>query len=172
LGVTETILTRPLTPEPASPAIESNLRLEALLDNVRSAWNVGSIFRTADGLGVSKLYLCGITPTPENEAVTKTSLRAEKTVVWEYSRDSLEMAKELKAAGHILIALEQDDRAIPVGTLHAASLQNVILILGNEITGVDPEILDICDQIIHIPMRGGNRSFNVGVAFAIAISQM
>ena len=91
LGVTKTVLTRPLTPEPATHTTVSDLHLEALLDNIRSAWNVGSIFRTADGLGVNKLHLCGITPTPENEAVTKTSLRAEASVAWEYSRNALKV---------------------------------------------------------------------------------
>ena len=80
LGTTERVLTRHTAPETATLAIKSETRLEALLDNIRSAWNVGSIFRSADGLGVSKLYLCGITPTPDNEAVRKTSLGAEETV--------------------------------------------------------------------------------------------
>ena len=169
LGTTEAVLTRQTTPEPASHPIESDLQLEALLDNVRSAWNVGAIFRTADGLGVSKLHLCGITPTPENESVRKTSLGAEEAVAWEYSRNALETAARLKAEGYSLIALEQDERAIPiVGAQHAVPLRKVVLILGNEITGVDPGLLDLCDQIVHIPMHGHKRSFNVEVAFGIA----
>jgi 23S rRNA (guanosine2251-2'-O)-methyltransferase len=157
-------------------AIESGIRLEALLDNIRSAWNVGSIFRTADGLGVSKLYLCGITPTPGNEAVRKTSLGAEETVAWEYSRNALETAKKLKGEGYRVIALEQDKRSIPIDTLvpersaaqSKGMLTKDVLILGNEVSGVDPGLLDLCDRIVHIPMRGHKRSFNVEVAFAIA----
>lgn len=194
LGTTKRVLSRQTTPETASLAIEPGIRLEALLDNIRSAWNVGSIFRTADGLGVSKLYLCGITPTPDNEAVRKTSLGAEESVAWEYSRNALETAEKLKSEGYRLIALEQDPRAIPItallperskaqskgerskaqskGERSAAQskgmLTKEVLILGNEIVGVDPELLDLCDHIVHIPMRGHKRSFNVEVAFAIA----
>ena len=143
----------------------------ALLDNIRSAWNVGSIFRTADGLGVSKLYLCGITPTPENESVRKTALGAENLIDWEYSRNAVEIAKKLKQDGHVLWALENDPRAIAITGVQSPALdsQFPILILGNEVTGIDPEILDMCDQIIHIPMHGQKRSFNVEVAFAIAV---
>lgn len=149
-------------------AVGLEIKLSALLDNIRSAWNVGSIFRTADGLGVKQLYLCGITPTPENEAIHKTSLGAEETVAWEYSRNALETAKELKAKGHTLIGLEQDSRAIPLDAINKDDFQKTVLIIGNEVTGVDPEILDLCDQIVHIPMHGQKLSFNVEVAFAIA----
>ncbi|MBN1453430.1 MAG: RNA methyltransferase [Anaerolineales bacterium] len=179
-------MTRQITPETATPANEPEIQLEALLDNIRSAWNVGSIFRTADGLGVSKLYLCGITPTPDNEAVRKTSLGAEETVAWEYSRNALETAKKLKDEDYRLIALEQDPRAMPITALlpELSTVQSKgeneqrvmkskdVLILGNEVTGVDPGLLDLCDQVVHIPMRGHKRSFNVEVAFAIAVFQL
>ena len=174
LGDTETVMTRSLTPEPAWLPIKSSLRLEALLDNIRSAWNVGSIFRTADGLSVEKLYLCGITPTPENESVAKTSLGAEETVEWEYSRNALEAARRLKNEGCKLIALEQDARAISLSNYlpersdrPGAQSKGLVLILGNEITGVDPALLDLSDQIVHIPMLGTKRSLNVEVTFGI-----
>ncbi len=179
LGETQVALRNVFPPhsQPLSPPVD-RVALAALLDNLRSAWNVGAIFRTADGLGVSKLYLCGITPTPENKAVTKTSLGAEESVGWEYSRNALEKAKKLKREGLMLIALEQDSRAVSLtefnpsppasgGSTHVQG-GGLILILGNEITGVDPEILDICDHIVHIPMRGRKNSFNVEVTFAIA----
>ena len=168
LGTTERVLARQIAPGTAARATESGIQLEALLDNVRSAWNVGSVFRTADGLGVGKLYLCGITPTPDNEAVRKTSLGSEESVAWEYSRNALELAKRLKVEGVKLIALEQDPRAAPITQLVISDSRFSILVLGNEITGVDPDLLDICDQIVQIPMRGQKRSFNVEVAFAIA----
>jgi len=174
LGTTFQVSTQRLDRQPAPLAIGPHTRLEALLDNVRSAWNVGSIFRTADGLGVRKLHLCGITPTPNNEAVRKTSLGAEESVIWEYSRNALEMAQKLKGEGCKLIALEQDPRAIPIMEyqISISDSQFPILILGNEVTGADPEILDLCDQIVYIPMRGKKRSFNVEVAFAIAASHL
>ena len=169
LGTTEMVLTRPITPEPAALPIETKLHLEALLDNVRSAWNVGSIFRTADGLGVRKLHLCGITPTPENETVTKTSLHAEEVVAWEYSHNALERAKRLKGEGYRLIALEREERAVPLVWANGhLPIQDTILIVGNEVTGVDPALLDMCNLIVYIPMKGTKRSLNVEVAFGIA----
>lgn len=180
LGITKRVLSRQTPPEPVTLPIESGIQLEALLDNIRSAWNVGSIFRTADGLGVSKLYLCGITPTPDNEAIRKTSLGAEETVAWEYSRNALETARKLKAKGCRLIALEQDKRAISITDFiperspaqSEGMLTKEVLVLGNEVTGVDPGLLDLCDQIVHIHMRGHKRSLNVEVAFAITAFQL
>lgn len=172
LGETQIVLKRAVS---FSPLTEEGIQtrsissLSALLDNLRSAWNVGSIFRTADGLGIHKLYLCGITPTPSTANIRKTSLGAEKTVAWEHSLNALKTAQKLKNDGHTLIALEQDSRARSLDSIRKDMPdQKGILIIGNEITGVDPEILNLCDQIIHIPMRGQKRSFNVEVAFAIA----
>lgn len=183
LGETQVVLKRKLNaallPAKHSQRKSGDVRVKAaLLDNLRSAWNVGAIFRTADGLGLEKLYLCGITPTPENESVSKTSLGAEESVAWEFSRNALEKAKKLKVEGFLLIALEQDPHAVALtefqpataASTGSASAQGggLILILGNEISGVDPEILELCEHIVYIPMRGRKRSFNVEVAFAIA----
>lgn len=170
LGTTRIVLTRSLPPlkEPFSAASANSTRLEALLDNLRSAWNVGAIFRSADGLGVSKLHLCGITPTPAHPAVVKTALGAEKNVAWDYARNALECAEQAKAKGFRLIALEQDERAIPLWRYSAQPSANTLLIVGNEVTGVDPDLLDLCNHILHIPMRGSKRSLNVEVAFGIA----
>ncbi|GAB4490313.1 MAG: hypothetical protein Fur0016_22310 [Anaerolineales bacterium] len=132
------------------------------------------MFRTADALGVEKLYLCGITPTPENDAVRKTSLGAEESVQWEYARDAVNLAKRLKAEGFALWGLEQDERAVRLGGTEKRILtteeaeKRIALVVGNEVTGVDPALLDLCDQIVYIPMQGGKRSLNVEVAFAIA----
>lgn len=151
----------------------ARIRLHAVLDNIRSAWNVGAMFRTADGLGVEKLYLCGITPTPENTAVQKTALGAEQTVAWEYARDAVQLAERLKEEGFALWGLEQDARALCLEKTNRiaekqSSEQRVALVVGNEVTGVDPALLDLCEQIFYIPMRGQKRSLNVEVAFAIA----
>ena len=172
LGITEQVSSHQLNHQPDSIAIEPKTHLEVLLDNVRSAWNVGAIFRTADGLGVKKIYLCGITPTPENDSVRKTALGAEESVTWEYSRNALGTATKLTRDGCKLIALEQDQRATPLGdpsdNLRFARSEKLVLILGNEVTGVDPALLDLCEQIVYIPMYGKKRSLNVEVAFAIA----
>lgn len=146
-----------------------------LLDNIRSAWNVGSILRSADGFGFRHAYLCGITPTPEQGAVKKTSLGAEDYVTWSYHKDAVKLGEDLKLEGWKIIALEEHERALPISqfpTPREASLlpakQPILLIAGSEVTGVDPELLQLADDIYYIPMRGQKRSFNVAVAFGVA----
>lgn len=138
-----------------------------LLDNIRSAWNVGSVFRSADGFGFNHVYLCGITPTPNNEAVTKTSLGAEDTVSWSDHKDAVRLVRGLKKEGWKIYALEEDDRAREIKR-GGFGKENSVLILGSEVTGVDPELLDLCDEIFYIPMRGQKRSLNVAIAFSVA----
>lgn len=171
LGETRIALRRTLDPEPArflqcsdSPA---GRRIAVLLDNVRSAWNAGSILRSADGFGFRQAYLCGITPTPDQEVVTKTSLGAEDSVAWSYHKDAVKLVKGLKKMGHGIYALEEHERATDI-TLVSGIPDDSILIVGNEITGVDPDLLELCSQILFIPMRGEKRSFNVAIAFSIA----
>jgi len=167
------VLTRGLTYETISPLNQPSLHLEALLDNIRSAWNVGSIFRTADGFGLKHLHLCGITPTPDSEAVRKTSLGAEETVSWTYHKNAVVAAQALKSEGYSLFAMEEDNRSISIQSAkQKTENEKFVLIAGNEITGVDPDLLSLCDQVFFIPMRGDKRSFNVAVAFAIAVSQI
>lgn len=141
-----------------------------LLDNIRSAWNVGSILRSADGFGFSHAYLCGITPTADNEAVTKTSLGAEDSVPWSYHKDGAKLVKGLKTEGWKIYALEDDPRAIPIDRAAGgtSTTRLKILIVGNEVTGVDPELLDLCEAIYSIPMQGEKKSFNVAIAFSVA----
>jgi tRNA G18 (ribose-2'-O)-methylase SpoU len=156
---------------------ERGRSLAVLLDNIRSAWNVGSILRSADGFGFAHAYLCGITPTPDGpgrEALKKTSLGAEDAVAWSYHKDAVALVKSLKETGCRIFALEEDERAVPLesdglpsGMREQAPVLQ-ILIVGNEVTGVDPELLDLCDTIHCIPMRGQKRSFNVAIAFGIA----
>jgi len=144
-----------------------------LLDNIRSAWNVGSILRSADGFGFSHAYLCGITPTPENDAVQKTSLGAEDSVTWSHHKDAVKLVKGLKVEGWKVFALEEDARASAISDLTDSRFANpVVLIVGNEVTGVDPELLDLCDGVFYIPMRGEKKSFNVAIAFGIAAYEL
>jgi tRNA G18 (ribose-2'-O)-methylase SpoU len=170
LGETISAVTRTLSPEPFAPPNRPSVRLEALLDNIRSAWNVGAIFRTADGLGVQKLHLCGITPTPENKSVQKTALGADQNIPWTYSRNAVNAAEKLKDDGLRLWALEQDPRAVPITDSWRANDQRTVLIVGNEVTGVDPALLELCERIVFIPMQGQKRSLNVEVAFGVAVS--
>jgi len=141
--------------------------MAVLLDNIRSAWNTGSILRSADGFDFTQAYLCGITPTPDNEAVTKTSLGAEDSVPWSYHKDAVKLVKGLKKTGQAIYALEENERAFDLSRVSTLSHPST-LIVGNEITGVDPELLDLCDQVLYIPMLGAKRSFNVAIAFGIA----
>ena len=143
--------------------------MAVLLDNIRSAWNVGSILRSADGFGLSHAYLCGITPTADNEAVTKTSLGAEDSVPWSYHRDAVKLVRGLKTEGWRVYGLEEDVRALDISHVESVidRVQRMVLIIGNEVTGVDPELLDLCDRVFYIPMRGEKRSFNVAIPFSI-----
>ena len=171
LGETRLALRRTLQTEPErsipKAAVRSNRKLAVLLDNIRSAWNAGSILRSADGFGFSQAYLCGITPTPENETVTKTSLGAEDSVPWSYHKDAVKLVKGLKKLGHYVYALEEREQAVELDQVQIIP-SNSILMVGNEIAGVDPELLDLCDSIFYIPMRGEKKSFNVAIAFGIA----
>jgi tRNA(Leu) C34 or U34 (ribose-2'-O)-methylase TrmL len=161
------------TPAEVNPGVSSldGWWVEALVDNVRSAWNVGSIFRTADGTGIKKLHLCGITPTPENARVGKTALGAELCVPWAQANNSLVLAGRLKVEGYRIWALEDTPEAVPLYEMELSSeMQPLILIVGNEVCGVDPGLLSLCDQVLAIPMLGKKQSYNVAVAFGMAAS--
>lgn len=144
-----------------------------LLDNLRSAWNVGSILRTADGAGFQQVYLCGITPTPEHPRVERTALGAQHSLQWSWHANSLVLARQLLRIGHTLWALESTPQAESLQVLaRPAADQRVVLIVGNEVAGVDPELLLLAARTFAIPMRGIKRSLNAAVAFGIAAYQM
>ncbi len=143
----------------------------AVLDNIRSTYNVGSIFRTSDGAGLDKLYLCGITPTPEHPKVGKTALDAERSVAWEHSWSVIDTVKKLRDQGFMILALEGGSSSVDIFD----SLQKireadrpVALVVGNEISGVDPEAVSNSSMCIYIPMEGVKESLNVATAFGIA----
>jgi tRNA G18 (ribose-2'-O)-methylase SpoU len=138
----------------------------ALLENIRSLWNVGSMFRTADGAGLGRLILTGITGRPPRAEITKTALGAEAIVPWEYVADPEEAVAHLKAAGFRILALENDPRAVPLPQATAAG--RLCLVLGHEVAGISPALLAAADQMIALPMRGAKSSLNVAVAFGVA----
>jgi tRNA G18 (ribose-2'-O)-methylase SpoU len=149
--------------------VRSKETRSVLLDNIRSAWNVGSILRSADGFGFSHAYLCGITPTPNVSAVRKTALGAEEYVTWSHHKDSVSLVNGLKLEGWEVGALEEDRRATPISKTVASQISSpFVLILGSEVTGVDPDLIELADRIFYIPMYGQKRSFNVANAFSIA----
>ena len=141
--------------------------LAVLVDNVRSAWNVGSILRTADGFGFGHAFLCGITPTPEQAEVRKTALGAEQFVTWSHHKDAVKLVERLKEEGWRVWALEFVEGALPIRGVEGDK-RKTVLIVGSEVTGVDPGLLALADQIVYLPMHGQKRSFNVAVAFGAA----
>jgi tRNA G18 (ribose-2'-O)-methylase SpoU len=170
LGETRVALEKSVVEENRTPGRGKSKRagrFAVLLDNIRSAWNVGSIFRSADGFGFEHVYLCGITPTPESEAVRKTSLGAEGHVAWSQHKDAVKLAGMLKFEGWKVCGLEEDARSKPL-TAEARENRNTLLIVGSEVTGVDPDLLALCDEVYFIPMSGEKRSFNAAITFGIA----
>ncbi|NMB56520.1 RNA methyltransferase [Candidatus Beckwithbacteria bacterium] len=143
-----------------------------ILDNIRSAWNVGSILRTCDAVGITKLYLCGISPTPDNSKVKKTSLGAEKTVEWEYCKDALTLTHELKKQGFQILAIEKTQNSVSLFNFNLEEKQKYALVLGHEVGGVDPEILVIADYHLVLPTRGVKNSLNVAVACGISLYEL
>ena len=140
-----------------------------LLDNIRSVYNVGSLFRTADAIGLQHLYLCGITATPAHPRLAKTALGAEKMVNWSSHPNALECIDGLRQSGYNIYALETVVDATPLDMMTADDLSTPLaLVVGNEQAGVDPAILHLCDRVIAIPMRGHKLSLNVATAFGIA----
>ncbi len=156
---------------PAKAPQKQGNKYVSILDNIRSTYNVGSIFRTSDGAGINKLYLCGITPTPENPKVGKTALGAEKYVSWEHSWSVLDTAKKLQSEGFYILALEGGSTSVNIfDALHI--LRNmkrpIALTVGNEVSGIDPEVVKMSDMCVYIPMEGIKESLNVASAFGIA----
>jgi 23S rRNA (guanosine2251-2'-O)-methyltransferase len=144
-------------------------QIETLLDNLRSAFNVGSIFRTSDGAGIRHLHLCGITPTPDHPKVTKTALGAELSIPWTQHWNGFDASVSMKQQGFRVWALEAGQKSQSLfDVLTETQGDPILLVVGNEVSGVDAGILDICDRHIWIPMQGDKNSLNVSVAYGIA----
>jgi tRNA G18 (ribose-2'-O)-methylase SpoU len=144
-----------------------NEKFTLILPNIRSAHNVGAMFRTADGAGVNKIYLTGYTPCPPHPRLDKVSLGAEKLVPWEYVKQPGRLLSKLKSQGFNIVALEQTKKSV---TLYKWEPKfPLVLIVGNEKTGVTKNLLKFCDEAVEIPMRGKKRSLNVSVAAGVAM---
>ncbi len=144
-------------------------KIVSILDNVRSALNVGSFFRTCDGLGIDKLYLCGITATPPHKQIHKTALGATQTVAWESNEDSLELIRQLREEGFLIYAIEVADDALNLQDVEFPKDQHIAFVFGNEVDGVSNEILNECDGCIVIPMLGIKISYNVSVSGSMVL---
>ena len=166
----ETVVAAPRLRRPFVVASKSRRGpLIVLLDNIRSAYNVGSIFRSADGAGVSRIYLGGISPTPSHLSFRKTALGADKSIAWSHHNNSVHLAQSLIENHHVLWALEQTEESQDIfcaGTRRPE--KPLVIVLGNEVTGIDPGLLALCEAKIQIPMFGSKESLNVACAFAIA----
>ncbi|MBI4417436.1 MAG: RNA methyltransferase [Ignavibacteriales bacterium] len=145
--------------------------IAVLLDNIRSLYNVGSIFRTSDGAGIQKLFLTGYTPTPPRREIDKTALGATNSVPWEYARNPLETLATLKRTGVTILALERTDSSRPYTQVARVEFP-ICLVIGNELTGIAPEVLAACDGALEIPMFGLKHSLNVAVAYGIAVFEL
>lgn len=145
-------------------------RFSALLEDIRSLWNVGAIFRSADGSGFDKLYLCGITGCPPRKEIAKTSLGAEDVVAWEHHTGAFDVIPDLVQSRTTILALEKNERSIPLhDALRNGQLQAPLcMVIGNEVSGVSAEALAQATTVCHLPMRGAKTSLNVAVAFGIA----
>jgi 23S rRNA (guanosine2251-2'-O)-methyltransferase len=147
------------------------LPVTVVVDNVRSLYNVGSIFRTSDGVLLERLVLTGFTPRPPRKEIEKTALGATESVPWEYVRDPREAIQSLKSAGLRACCLEITDPVIPYHNIRPLDFP-VCLVIGNEITGVSKEALSECDLALEIPQFGIKQSLNVAVAYGIAIFEL
>ncbi len=147
------------------------LPVQVVLDNIRSAYNVGSIFRTSDGAMIEKLNLCGYTPYPPQKEVLKTALGSQESVEWEHFENPVEAVLQLKKKGYKICTLEQTDSSLPHYSVTTKDFP-LCLIVGNEITGVSQELIDLSDFAIEIPQYGIKQSLNVAVAYGIAIFEM
>jgi len=146
------------------------LPLCVVLNNIRSLHNVGNIFRTADGAGVEKIWLCGITGYPPQGGIAKTALGAQDHVPWEFREDVLGLIKELKNKGYQIVLLEQMHQSVSHDTFKAKP--PVCLVIGNEVNGVADSLQLLSDEAIEIEMDGIKNSLNVAVAFGIAVYQL
>jgi tRNA G18 (ribose-2'-O)-methylase SpoU len=146
------------------------LPVTVLLDNVRSLYNVGAFFRTADAAGIERLYLCGITGRPPKKAITKTALGAEETVAWEHSWEAVDLAGKLHQAGAELAVIETSPKSVDLYDWRPRF--PVCLIFGHEVDGVRPELAAIADTHVRIPMRGIKHSLNVATAGGVVIFEL
>ncbi|HEX4595063.1 MAG TPA: RNA methyltransferase [Bryobacteraceae bacterium] len=154
-------------------ALYSDLRqipVSILLDNIRSMYNVGAFFRTADAAGCEKLYLCGITGRPPKRAITKTALGAEETVRWEHPSDPLALIQNLRQQNYEIAAVET--------SVHAVDLYDwrprfpLCILFGHEVDGLRPELLALCDTYVRIPMLGRKHSLNVATAGGVVLYEL
>ncbi len=142
-----------------------------VLENIRSAYNVGSIFRTADAFLLHSLYICGYTAHPPHKEIKKTALGAEESVSWKHFKNVAEAIEEIKAEGYKVYAIEQAENSWKLGSF-ATDDEKVAVIFGNEVTGVEQDTIALCDGVIEIPQAGMKHSLNVATAAGVVLWEL
>lgn len=140
-----------------------------ILDNIRSLNNVGAVFRTSDAFLIEKIYLCGITATPPNKEIHKTALGATESVAWEYATDTLSLLKKLKKEGVKVLSIEQAEQSTMLDTFYPEKKQKYAVVFGNEVKGVQQEVVTASDLCIEIPQLGTKHSLNIAVSCGVVL---
>lgn len=140
-----------------------------VLDNVRSLNNIGSVFRTADAFLIEAVYLCGITGSPPHREIEKTALGATESVSWKHFKTSLEAISELRKLDYNIYSIEQVEKSIHLNDFLPGTNRKIALVFGNEVSGVDQSVVDVCDGCIEIPQLGTKHSFNIAVSAGIVL---
>ena len=143
--------------------------LVVVLDDVRSMYNIGSVFRTCDAFRVEAVFLCGICQTPPSTEIHKTALGAEESVSWTYFADTKEAVRQLHAEGYTVLAIEQAHNSVSLDDLHVDGDKRYAIVLGHEVFGVAQDVIDLCDGCIEIPQYGTKHSLNVSVTAGIVM---
>ena len=146
--------------------------LVVVLDNIRSAHNVGSAFRTADAFGIDRVLLCGISAVPPSAEIHKSALGAEDSVSWEHYDDTLDAVAALHAGGYTVIAVEQTVHSVKLGAYRREPGRKTALVFGNEVSGVRQDVVDACDLSLEIPQYGTKHSLNVSVSVGVVLWEM
>ncbi len=146
----------------------SKIPVVVILDNIRSLNNIGSVFRTSDAFLIEKIYLCGITAKPPHKDIHKTALGATESVQWEYSASTIEVVENLKEQGYCCVAIEQAENAIMLNN-YPFNQKSYALVFGNEVMGVDQEVVSACNQVIEIPQSGTKHSLNISVSAGVVL---
>jgi tRNA G18 (ribose-2'-O)-methylase SpoU len=144
-------------------------KVVAVLENIRSAYNVGSVFRTADAFLIESIYITGYTAKPPHKEITKTALGAQETVDWKYFPATKEAIEALKKDGYNVFAVEQVTNSISLEKIHNLSVEKIAFIFGNEVSGVEHETISLCDGCVEIPQFGMKHSLNISVAAGIVL---
>ena len=140
-----------------------------VLDNIRSLNNIGSVFRTADAFLIQKIYLCGITATPPHKDIRKTALGATESVDWEYVENTVDLIKKLKSEDVKILSIEQAEGSVPLNKVAVAPSETYAVIFGNEVKGVQQEVVSESDVVVEIPQFGTKHSLNISVSVGVVL---